>query len=166
MKKEVSFGVLIVLLVGGFLYFQVNKFNKNNQALNKPLEKNQLREDKNFKNLSDDENYENEGEGEDKDEGKNFFVSPTISQIKNIQLKTFTMTEVEKHNNKNDCWLVIDEKVYNVTNYIGSHPGGKVMANFCGQEATAAFNTKGKKGEAHKPVAYEVLKSLYIGNLK
>lgn len=128
MKKEVGFGILIVLAVCGFLYFQVNNFNKNNQVLNQP---------------------------------ENKQVLPTGNQT-----KTFTMTEVKKHNNKNDCWLVIDGKVYDVTNYIDSHPGGKAMANFCGQEATAAFNTKGQKGKPHKPVAYEVLKNLYIGDLK
>jgi len=78
---------------------------------------------------------------------------------------SFSMSDVAKHNNQNDCWIVIDRKVYDVTNYIESHPGGKVMANFCGQDGSLAFATKGKKNKPHSPAAYEILKTLYIGDL-
>jgi cytochrome b involved in lipid metabolism len=78
---------------------------------------------------------------------------------------SFSMSDVAKHNNENDCWIVIDGKVYDVTSYIESHPGGKVMANFCGQDGSLAFATKGKKNKPHSPAAYEILKTLYIGDL-
>ena len=95
-------------------------------------------------------------------------VSPVVT--KKIEQETskkspFSMIDVAKHNNENDCWIVIDGKVYDVTNYIESHPGGKVMANFCGQDGSLAFATKGKKNKPHKPEAYDVLKTLYIGDL-
>jgi len=78
---------------------------------------------------------------------------------------SFSLSDVAKHNNENDCWLVIDGKVYDVTSYIEKHPGGGVIANYCGQEATEAFNTKGGKGSPHKPVARDILKDFYIGDL-
>ena len=95
-------------------------------------------------------------------------VSPVVT--KKIEQETskkssFSMSDLAKHNNENDCWIVIDGKVYDVTNYIESHPGGKVMANFCGQDGSLAFATKGKKNKPHKPEAYDVLKTLYIGDL-
>jgi len=77
---------------------------------------------------------------------------------------SFSISDVAKHNNENDCWIVIDGKVYDVTSYIESHPGGKVMANFCGQDGSLAFATKGKN-KPHSPAAYEILKTLYIGDL-
>ncbi|GAB4219411.1 MAG: hypothetical protein Fur009_5480 [Candidatus Microgenomates bacterium] len=138
MKKEAIFGLLLVVLVGGFLYFQVNKFNQNNKV-NKIVSTVKITTTQNQESLK---------------------VSPTLSQ------KTFSMNEVKKHNSLSDCWLIINSKVYDVTNFIDNHPGGKAIANFCGQEATQAFNTKGKKGKPHKPEAYDVLKNLYIGDLE
>jgi len=90
-------------------------------------------------------------------------------EIKKVEQETpkkssFSMSDVAKHNNENDCWIVIDGKVYDVTSYIESHPGGKVMANFCGQDGSLAFATKGKN-KPHSPAAYEILKTLYIGDL-
>jgi len=90
-------------------------------------------------------------------------------EIKKVEQETpkkssFSISDVAKHNNENDCWIVIDGKVYDVTSYIESHPGGKVMANFCGQDGSLAFATKGKN-KPHSPAAYEILKTLYIGDL-
>ena len=90
-------------------------------------------------------------------------------EIKKVEQETpkkssFSISDVAKHNNENDCWIVIDGKVYDVTSYIESHPGGRVMANFCGQDGSLAFATKGKN-KPHSPAAYEILKTLYIGDL-
>ena len=44
----------------------------------------------------------------------------------NLPLGTeLNMTEIAKHNSAADCWLLIDSKVYNVTDSISSHPGGR-----------------------------------------
>jgi L-lactate dehydrogenase (cytochrome) len=32
--------------------------------------------------------------------------------------------EVAKHHSKKDCWIVLDSKAYNVTNFLSEHPGG------------------------------------------
>ncbi|EMT66945.1 Nitrate reductase [NADH] 1 [Fusarium odoratissimum] len=38
--------------------------------------------------------------------------------------KEFTREEIEKHNTQDDCWLVVDGKVYDATSVLGWHPGG------------------------------------------
>ncbi|MBA0556322.1 hypothetical protein Golob_026432 [Gossypium lobatum] len=38
--------------------------------------------------------------------------------------KLYTMEEASQHNTKDDCWVVIDGKVYDVTPYLDEHPGG------------------------------------------
>jgi L-lactate dehydrogenase (cytochrome) len=32
--------------------------------------------------------------------------------------------EVAKHSNKKSCWIVLDSKAYDVTAFLGEHPGG------------------------------------------
>ena len=99
-----------------------------------------------------------------KEENEKLIRTEKIDQEK-PKKSSLSLSDVEKHNNENDCWLVIDGKVYDVTSYIEKHPGGGVIANYCGQEATEAFNTKGGKGSPHKPVARDILKDFYIGDL-
>jgi cytochrome b involved in lipid metabolism len=53
--------------------------------------------------------------------------------------KKFTMQEVKKHNKKSDAWLLINNKVYNVTNWIDKHPGGKIIMKGVGKDATQLF---------------------------
>jgi len=59
---------------------------------------------------------------------------------------TLTTTEVAKHNTADDCWLIINDSVYDVSSYVQYHPGGLAMVPYCGREATNAFNTKGGQG--------------------
>lgn len=39
--------------------------------------------------------------------------------------KAITFEEVEKHNKKDDCWMIIHGKVYDVTKFLVEHPGGE-----------------------------------------
>ena len=38
--------------------------------------------------------------------------------------EAYTICEVRKHSSANDCWIVSGEWVYNVTRFLGEHPGG------------------------------------------
>ncbi|KAL4967501.1 nitrate reductase [Aspergillus stella-maris] len=38
--------------------------------------------------------------------------------------KQFTREEIEKHNTKEDCWIVVNGKVYDATSVLSWHPGG------------------------------------------
>ncbi|KAG5579460.1 hypothetical protein H5410_050087 [Solanum commersonii] len=54
--------------------------------------------------------------------------------------KYITAEELKKHNKREDVWISVQGKVYNVTDWIKQHPGGDIpILNLAGQEATDAF---------------------------
>lgn len=52
---------------------------------------------------------------------------------------TFSWEEIKKHNNHNDCWIVIDQNVYDVTSWVKNHPGGNTLTVLAGEDATAMY---------------------------
>ena len=74
----------------------------------------------------------------------------------------FTSQEVSKHNAFSNCWVIVNNKVYDVTSYVSSHPGG-VMAitNYCGTDMTSAFEMQ----HSNSGRANSILDTLYKGNL-
>lgn len=46
-------------------------------------------------------------------------------------------SEVQKHNTRDDCWVVINGQVFDVTEFIDAHPGGvgAIVAN-AGKDVT------------------------------
>lgn len=74
---------------------------------------------------------------------------------------TFTAAEVASHNNEEDCWVIINDKVYDVTEFLGSHPGGKAaILNKAGADATKEFTM------IHSPSTLENVASKFcIGDL-
>ncbi len=56
------------------------------------------------------------------------------------------MDEVKKHTSADDCWIVIKGNVYNVTEFLPDHPGGKkAILMYAGKDATEEFEM------LHKP---------------
>jgi cytochrome b involved in lipid metabolism len=61
-----------------------------------------------------------------------------------------------------DCWIVIGENVYDVSEFMLKHPGGRwIILEKGGKDATAAF-----EHTIHSEVAIEKMHELYIGKLK
>ncbi len=53
----------------------------------------------------------------------------------------YTMAKVKENNSASSCWSVINGNVYNLTQWINSHPGGKdIILGLCGTNGTASFN--------------------------
>lgn len=84
----------------------------------------------------------------------------------NTQLSTLGV-ELASHNSQDNCWLAVNGKVYDVTKYIYTHPGGAgEIIKYCGQEATQAFATMDKaRPRDHSQSAYKLLENYYIGEL-
>mmetsp|Transcript_13066 Transcript_13066/g.36760 ORF Transcript_13066/g.36760 Transcript_13066/m.36760 type:complete len:511 (+) Transcript_13066:286-1818(+) len=56
-------------------------------------------------------------------------------------LKLIPLAEVAKHNNENDMWMVVHGKVYDMTEFLPQHPGGKgVLKQFMGKVADSGFD--------------------------
>ena len=39
--------------------------------------------------------------------------------------KTITLAQVSQHKTRSDLWLVVENKVYNVSKFLDEHPGGE-----------------------------------------
>ena len=74
---------------------------------------------------------------------------------------SFTLEEVEKHNTINDAWIIIKGKVYDVTSWIPKHPGGPIILQGIGKDATSFFKNYGHP----KYVEKTILPKYYIGKL-
>ena len=54
-----------------------------------------------------------------------------------------TMERVKANNSASSCWTVISGNVYDLTRWIGSHPGGSgAIRSLCGTDGTAEFNSQ------------------------
>jgi len=87
------------------------------------------------------------------------------SNTSTLGLVSLTLAEIVKHNSQGDCWLLIDNRVYDVTAFISRHPGGSTaITPYCGGEASQAFQTK-NQNTPHSQQALNILNNLFIGNL-
>ncbi|PHU04956.1 Delta(8)-fatty-acid desaturase [Capsicum chinense] len=72
--------------------------------------------------------------------------------------KYITAEELKKHNKREDLWVSVQGKVYNVTDWIKQHPGGDIpILNLAGQEATDAFIA------FHPGTAWKYLDNFFTG---
>jgi len=94
------------------------------------------------------------------------FKSPNID-IKRLQFNLqdsqqvrFTLADVAMHHTKNDCYLAINNKVYDVSSYISFHPGGsRTIISRCGMEVTGIF------ASIHSNFAWDLLSKYKVGSI-
>ena len=55
-------------------------------------------------------------------------------------MKEYTIDEISLHNKENDAWVIINKDVYDITNFLNIHPGGKnILLQFIGGDITDYF---------------------------
>lgn len=72
-----------------------------------------------------------------------------------------TREEVAKHTAEDDLWIIVDHKVYDLSDFVDAHPGGEVvLRQVAGQDATEAFYN------LHRQEVLQQYKSLEIGTIQ
>uniref|UniRef100_A0A8C1K590 Cytochrome b5 heme-binding domain-containing protein n=1 Tax=Cyprinus carpio TaxID=7962 RepID=A0A8C1K590_CYPCA len=60
----------------------------------------------------------------------------------NARFSTYTWEEVQKHTKSGDQWIVVERKVYNVSQWVKRHPGGlRIIGHYAGEDATVKHST-------------------------
>ncbi|KAI5662753.1 hypothetical protein M9H77_22076 [Catharanthus roseus] len=90
------------------------------------------------------------------DQGKK--VQPNVSSK---AAKTYSKSEVSLHNKQTDCWIIIKDKVYDVTSYVEEHPGGDAILVHAGDDSTEGFF-----GPQHATRVFDMIEDFYIGDLQ
>jgi cytochrome b involved in lipid metabolism len=60
-----------------------------------------------------------------------------------------------------DCWSAINGSVYNLTSFVGNHPGGQAILKICGKDGSAIFNAQHGGGAKQQ----QILANLKVGVL-
>lgn len=86
-------------------------------------------------------------------------VAAPVAEI--VKGGTYSLEQVAKHNKENDCWVVVNGEVLNVTEFMDDHPGGKMaIMTFAGRDATEEFNMVHEEGVVQKYAAETVIGKL------
>ncbi|KAI0921710.1 hypothetical protein AcW2_006599 [Taiwanofungus camphoratus] len=76
--------------------------------------------------------------------------------------KVITYEELKAHTTKDSIYLLLHQKVYDVTKFIDEHPGGdEVILAETGKDATEAFEDVGHSDEARS-----ILQGLLVGEFE
>lgn len=79
-------------------------------------------------------------------------------------LPTFTRAEVESHRSEKDCYVTLGDNVYDITDFVDSHPGGpELVLDWAGKDVTAIL--KDEDSHRHSESAYEILEESLVGFL-
>lgn len=153
MNKSLTGGiaVLVVLALVGFIFVSANSDDDDEPATTTTTQS--------ASDNEDDDAEDTEDQDEDSDAPAN--------------IETFTAAMVAMHSTEDDCWTIINDKVYDITSYLPRHPGGDVILQACGTDGTSLFferttsdgETVGS-GTPHSGNATAQLQSLYLGDLE
>ncbi|KAI1417982.1 inositolphosphorylceramide-B C-26 hydroxylase [Hypoxylon sp. FL1857] len=79
-------------------------------------------------------------------------------------LPTLTKSEVESHNTTKSCYVTIGTNVYDVTDFVESHPGGAdLILDYAGKDVTEIL--KDTDSHKHSDSAYEILEESHVAFL-
>jgi len=78
----------------------------------------------------------------------------------NTKPKIYKLDELQKHIKQDDLWIALHGKVYNITDFLYEHPGGTIIWDGGGKDASKMFDDVG-----HSDEAKNMLHKFYIGDL-
>ena len=77
--------------------------------------------------------------------------------------RSFTRSEVAKHNTREDLWVIVDDTVYDMTAFLRRHPGGDAPLRYAGADASAVFGRVHETGVLEKFGTKLVVGKLAVG---
>lgn len=84
----------------------------------------------------------------------------TASTTSQASTTIFTLAQVATHATSSDCYLIINNNVYNVSDYLSRHPGGQSsIISRCGHEVSGIF------ASIHSNRAWDLLTNYKIGQI-
>ena len=112
-----------------------------------PEESESSEEDSRDAEQTDDEASGDESESDEPAEENSGEPQPTQTaeptQEPEESVNGFTLAQVSERNSAAECWVVIDGGVYDLTQWIRSHPGGSgAILNLCGKDGSASFTSQ------------------------
>ncbi|KPM41492.1 hypothetical protein AK830_g5087 [Neonectria ditissima] len=85
----------------------------------------------------------------------------SIEGLELITDNELTRANVQKHNKLNDLYIIVHDRVYDVTQWADQHPGGEeVLLDVAGDDATEAF-----EDAIHSDEAREMMEEFLIGKI-
>lgn len=70
-------------------------------------------------------------------------VSPAGIDAKKVKItyeEVKSDYQLSKHRIAGDCWMCVQGIVYDITDYVAKHPGGKIIMEGAGKDATNLFS--------------------------
>ena len=75
-------------------------------------------------------------------------------------LQEFSLDEIKQHTSEKNCWIIVNSYVYDVTNFLQTHPAGKeAILNKSGKNCTEDM-------QFHSDHAQKILKKFKIGSMQ
>ena len=75
--------------------------------------------------------------------------------------RVIPLDTVAWHDNCDDCWIVLYDRVYDITQFLRDHPGGEeILLEYAGRDATLAF-----RGIGHDATILRSLQPHLVGVL-
>jgi cytochrome b involved in lipid metabolism len=99
------------------------------------------------------------------------FYYNTFNLLKRIPInvepftQNYTINEVAKHNTENDAWTIYKGNVYNITEFIPNHPGGKIIMKAIGQDLEKVWAENNVSWHNKNKVVLKTLEKYKIGTL-
>ena len=89
----------------------------------------------------------------------------TERNVAKTNLPLFSLEEVQQHNTEKDAWVIHRGNVYDVSEFLERHPGGKdILLAYAGQDVTTLMTQDDL--HKHTTFAYGWLGKYLIGRLK
>lgn len=88
----------------------------------------------------------------------------SVSSLPSIS-NDISSSQLASNKTSTNCWISFDKKVYNVTDYLSKHPGGRrELLNVCGQEIDS-LSSGHQGGRFDSSQIQGILKEFYVGDL-